>query len=243
MIKLNLFLTVSSLIIGAIVPLYTWKKYLEYKRKTIKEYEEKKLFLERHNCVITYFVEEGFSGWPPYKDRCKPNIRNPMYSLDPLVHFIESAEKSLHIAIMIINIEQIFNSIEKCLKKGVQVQIIINGEHMISYIIRLRKLQALGAKVVPFILQGKDTTRLMHTKFIIKDFDSETSSGYLCLGSLNVTQSAILENFENLVFLTNWLAVKQFYDFYCRLYEYCHWQNKNTEYNQCFLWQHQLSCD
>lgn len=59
---------------------------------------------------------------------------------------------------------------------------------------------------------------IMHYKFIVKDF-TETE-GYLLTGSINITNSGVFKNYENVVFTSDHTLIERYHDIFVDLWNY-----------------------
>lgn len=83
--------------------------------------------------------------------------------------------------------------------------------------VNFAKTLILGAEVVIYV--GKQYTgSIFHYKYAIKDYNTEYSA--LCCGSLNWTNAAFLNNYENLVFTNNRTVIDEFYINYTNSFNY-----------------------
>lgn len=59
----------------------------------------------------------------------------------------------------------------------------------------------LGMKVQLYITHLPDMSSIMHYKYMLKDYKED--GGYVLIGSMNLTRSAFLENYEDIVFTSD----------------------------------------
>lgn len=83
-----------------------------------------------------------------------------------------------------------------------------------------------------YISKTSNKSSIMHYKYMLKDCDN--SGGFLCMGSLNMSDASVLNNFEDMVFSTEPYLVEAF----SKNFEHC-WgmiDNANQDvYNRTVL--------
>ncbi|XP_057672633.1 uncharacterized protein LOC130904092 [Diorhabda carinulata] len=212
-----------------ILALIPWKiLYNKYKTNQLK-YEKQLLFHERHNCVVMYTNIKGMSGWPPYKDQIVANIKeknclDPLY--EPIIYFINTADKSLDISYMIIAIQKVYNTIIEACKRGVKIRLLMNFEESKNNLIPVQDCIKEGVSVQLYHNRNQNCVSIMHYKYMVKDYE-EGKSGYIVNGSMNLTSNAFLENYENLMFSTDSYLVKSLHDNFEDCWKYIQTENKN----------------
>lgn len=106
-------------------------KYLyDYYVALSKKYHERLMFKQRHNCVVMY-RNNIITGWPPFKERMKGNIsKDCLVALyEPLLYFINTAQHSIDVAVMIINLPHITNALNDACLRGIKIRVLINFHH------------------------------------------------------------------------------------------------------------------
>lgn len=107
---------------------YAWRWLYRNYRAMTKEYNNKKLFHERHNCVIMY-SRNRVTGWPPEKNMRLISLKTEDF-VEPFVYFIDTAEINIDMAAMSLSIPSLINALKRAAKRGVSVRIIINYSSM-----------------------------------------------------------------------------------------------------------------
>ncbi|CAG9816275.1 unnamed protein product [Phaedon cochleariae] len=221
-------------------PYYAWKYFISVYKSLRRQYDEEVIFHARHDCVVMYTGSKGMSGWPPYKGRIVPDITNEncldvLY--EPMIYFINTAEKSLDVACMMIGINKIFEALIVASKKGVKVRMLLNREHVNNthMLSNVRECIRQGIEVQMYISHIPEMSSIMHYKFIVKDHSESGgySSGYLFTGSMNINRSAVMENYEDIVFSSDQYVVKAFHENFEKCFRYIKMENESL--NQQWL--------
>ncbi|KAJ8926551.1 hypothetical protein NQ314_021067 [Rhamnusium bicolor] len=225
----NKFTLVSSAAL-VLIPYYTWKT-LYYSYKSLRnEYEDEILFQKRHNCVVMYTENKGMSGWPPHTGRVKLDI-NKKNSLDtlhePILYFINTAKKSLDIAFMLLDVNSIYMALKRAHERGIKLRILLNYDHCESRLVEIKNLAKEGIEVLTYISHKPGLSSIMHYKFMVKDYTEY--GGFVLTGSLNLSKSAFLNNYEDVVFISNQYVAKAFY----QTFEEC-WNYIKVD-NECLI--------
>lgn len=128
-----------------LLPAYTWSRFLKkfIQQKSISK--ETELFHKRHNCCVFYFKTKGYAGWPPHKERIRVDFKNKNRIFEPILYFLQTAEKSLDVAVMMMYINVVAETLCEMQKKGVKVRIVM--DHAATHNPDLRKLQLNGALI------------------------------------------------------------------------------------------------
>jgi phosphatidylserine/phosphatidylglycerophosphate/cardiolipin synthase-like enzyme len=126
---------------------------------------------------------------------------------EKLAKFINSAEKSLDIAIYSINLESVVNTLVKKAKK-IPVRIVCDKLQAHGTKSRVRELLEAGVN----IRYGKQKG-IMHDKFVILD------GRIIETGSFNFTNHASIANAENQVYLANRSVVNRFIERFDQIWE------------------------
>ncbi|KAF7282776.1 hypothetical protein GWI33_001925 [Rhynchophorus ferrugineus] len=192
-----------------VLPVYSWKLCFRYWQKLKKAHEETVLFEARHNCVVTYRPNKGFIGWPVSEIEDAKFSDNKMFEklYQPILYFIRTSKKSLVISVMILNLNEIYSELLEARKRGVKIRIINNFQHASSSKEMIYELLKNGVEFQMYISPSAATDTIMHNKYMIKDYDQE--NGYLCLGSMNFTISALTNN-ESVIFTSNHNVIEAF---------------------------------
>ncbi|CAH0546144.1 unnamed protein product [Brassicogethes aeneus] len=219
-----------------VVPIYTWRKlYKSYKEDKIN-YEREVLFHKRHNCVVLYSPRKGMSGWPPHLTRIKANIKDGMSVLiEPIVYFINTAIKSIDIAVMILTCEGITNALIDASKRGIKVRILLNFEHAYNTSHLYRKMINEGVNIRFYVARHKEVSQsysMMHYKYMLKDYCN--TGGYVFMGSMNMSKSSFTNNFEDIVFTSTEYVVESVHENFEKCWQYVGEENKN-DYNRTIL--------
>ncbi|RZC37665.1 PLDc 2 domain containing protein [Asbolus verrucosus] len=188
--------------------LYLWNRlYTNYVRFK-KEFEDEKLFYERHNCFLMY-SRKYIKGWPPTYT-IKIDINNLNLFLEPYLYFINTSKYTLDIAVMSFAINPLFDALHEAIKKGVKVRLIVNFLSVKTMNMKYNNLMKAGVEIAFYVDKTEKLNYIMHSKFMVKDYNS--CSGFLCMGSMNFTGiSTILNNYENVVFTSNMYIVESFH--------------------------------
>lgn len=125
-----------------IVPVYTWSKFLKSFIKRKSALKETELFQKRHNCCVVYFKRKGYAGWPPHKERIRVDFQNKHAIFEPLLYFLQTAEKTLDIAVMMMHIEVVTKMLCDVQTKGIKVRIIL--DHSAMHSTNLKTLRIKG---------------------------------------------------------------------------------------------------
>lgn len=156
MIKVNVcdVLRQKSFYLSALLlflPVYTWSKFLKklIQRKTILK--ETELFQKRHNCCVLYFKDKGYAGWPPHKERIRLDFQNKNSIFEPLLYFLQTAEKSLDIAVMMTHIKIVMKTLCDMQKKGVKIRLVL--DYVAARNEDFKKLQMEGVLILINIKQ------------------------------------------------------------------------------------------
>ncbi|XP_072399162.1 mitochondrial cardiolipin hydrolase-like [Diabrotica undecimpunctata] len=210
----------------AIIP---WKVFYSKYKYFQKQYEEQLLFQNRHNCVVMYTVAKGMSGWPPHKDRILPDITSkdglyPMY--EPLIYFIKTAEKSIYVAYMFIEIQEIMDALVEAHERGVKVRILLNFEHNKSDVGSIQKLISKGIMVQLYMCPKQTLESIMHYKYMVKDYNQE-KGGYTLISSLNISISAFTENYENIVLSSDYYLATSIHNNFENCWNYVELENQS----------------
>ncbi|XP_066151400.1 mitochondrial cardiolipin hydrolase-like [Euwallacea fornicatus] len=191
--ELLVSITVASILS---LPLFSFFKLYKSWLRQRKIFKEKMLFHQRHNCIVTYRTKGEISGWPGAKHSPK-GIIDTLFN--PIIYFIQTANESIDIAVMLVNVHAIFDELSKAKKRGIKIRILCNFRHIESMKNEIRKLQADGVEF-QFFVSGTGLDSIMHHKFILKDYTEE--GGFLCTGSLNFSSSSVVNNYEHIIFLS-----------------------------------------
>lgn len=168
-----------------------------------KEYKKHLLYLKRHNCVVMY-TNGKMSGWP-CEGTSDPNESklNVIKLYEPILYFIRTAKTSIDIAIMTISVECIIDELLEAVKRNVRVRIITDFHFNRNYRL-LVPLQRVGVEVLYYIAPQDDPGSIFHYKYIVKDYSTTPEKeGYLCVGSLNFSVSAVTTACENVNFISH----------------------------------------
>jgi len=200
------FLAATALLF---IPAYSWKSFFSYWKCLQHEYDQKVLFKKRHNCVVTYQPNKGLAGWPPNVSRVRASGDKLFETLyEPILYFIRTAETTLDIAVMLINVNIIYSELITARRRGVKIRIIFNFHHTDSTKDHIKELMREGIECQFFVAPTSVLDTIMHNKYMIKDYSEE--SGFVCLGSMNFTATSILNNYESFVFMSNHSVVEAF---------------------------------
>ncbi|CAH1138892.1 unnamed protein product [Phyllotreta striolata] len=202
--------------------------YIKYK-KLKKKYNEQVLFKERHNCVVMYTAQLGMKGWPPSEARICPNIiekdcLDRMY--EPILYFINTSVITLDIAYMMISINKIYDALFEARKRGVEIRLIMNFDHCKSDLSSIRKCINQGIKVQLYISKKTNLESIMHYKSMLKDYE-ENKQGYVMAGSMNLTKTAFLDNYEDLVFMSDLNIARAIHTNFEKCWRYIKTENEN----------------
>lgn len=185
------------------IPIYTWfKLYREWKNLR-DEYEKHQLFTKRHNCTVMY-RNGNVIGWP-----CANTLKHSILAdkYEPILYFIRTSEVSLDIAVMVLNAQCVIDELVKAMKRNVKIRIIADYEYNYNSVIK--QLLNSGISLL-FYVCPQGNSSIFHFKYVVKDYGSE--SGYLYVGSLNWTVTGVLQNYENITFISNHKVVEQFHN-------------------------------
>ncbi|XP_050310560.1 mitochondrial cardiolipin hydrolase [Anthonomus grandis grandis] len=205
--------TIITSVTCLIIPYYAWRSLFKYREQLKQFLAEEQVFVERHNCVITYKANEGISGWFPNKNLMAPRaekIYEDLYA--PVIYFIQTARHTLDVAFMLISVNLIYVELVKAKRRGVKVRILCNFAHIEGCRDQISSLIREGIEYQFFIGTSSSMDTIMHHKFMVKDYDERTGEGFLCTGSMNFTSTSPTNNYEMLVFNTNRNVVKSFSD-------------------------------
>lgn len=113
------------MVLGALClffPLYSWKRLF----RQLQRMRETRLFYQRHNCCVTYFKGKGFAGWPPYKNRVGFNTLDSTKNYEPILYFLRTTKYSISIAVMILNVIAIEETLCSLANRGVHVRLLLD---------------------------------------------------------------------------------------------------------------------
>lgn len=201
----------SFLVVLATLPICSWVFFLKkWQSKQVNTHKQL-LFLQKHNCVVTFQANRGYRGWPPdLKAVTAPTLLKTLENLiEPLLYFIQTAERSLDMAVMILNLKSVYFELSEALKRGVKVRILCNFKHSDSSLNDIKSLILLGAQCQFFVAPANTLDSIMHHKYIVKDYSEDF--GYLCMGSMNLSSTSALNNYESLIFMSDYSVVNAFH--------------------------------
>ncbi|KAJ8959391.1 hypothetical protein NQ318_022079 [Aromia moschata] len=144
---------------------------------------------------------------------------NPSYILLTLL------KKSLDVAFMLISINKVYTALLNAHRKGVKIRILLNFDHCNSKLTEIRHLMSEGIAVLTYISMNPGMSSIMHHKFMVKDYSD--SDGFVFTGSLNLTKSAFLNNYEDITFTFNEYVVKAFHNNFEECWNYIQADNEN----------------
>ncbi|KAK5639329.1 hypothetical protein RI129_011821 [Pyrocoelia pectoralis] len=191
------------------VPVITWAQFFKEWYQQEKQNKQHLLFLKRHNCVVMY-TRGKMTGWPSESTTNQNENRLNVKELyEPILYFIRTSKTSIDIAVMTISVECIIDELLEAVKRNVKVRIItdfhFNRNHKL-----LIPLQRVGVEVLYYIAPQDDPDSMFHDKYIVKDHSITPEEGYLCVGSLNFSVSAVTTAYENVNFISHHGLVTQF---------------------------------
>lgn len=108
--------------VSLLLPLYTWRRLI----KQLRQMNKTKLFYQRHNCCVTYFKSKGFTGWPTHESDVEFSLLNGTCIYEPVLYFLRTAKFSVNIAVMILNVKAIEETLSNIAEKGVRVRLILD---------------------------------------------------------------------------------------------------------------------
>lgn len=201
----------SFLLVLAALPICSWLFFLKRWQSKQLDTDKQSLFFRKHNCVVTFQANKGYRGWPPnLKAAAAPTLLKTLENLiEPLLYFIHTAEQSLDMAVMILNLKSVYFELGEALKRGVKVRILCNFKHSDSSLNDIKSLVLLGAKCQFFVAPANTLDSIMHHKYIVKDYSDDC--GYLCMGSMNLSSTSALNNYESLIFMSDYSVVNAFH--------------------------------
>ncbi|KAG5899255.1 hypothetical protein JTB14_035433 [Gonioctena quinquepunctata] len=160
-----------------------------------------------------YTGSKGMSGWPPYEERIVPDITTQNWCdilYEPIMYFLDTAKNTVDVAIMMISVKKIYQALINARRRNVKVRVLLNYEHCERMLPEIRKCIEEGIEVQLFISPKPNQASIMHYKFIVKDYSA--NSGYVLVGSMNFSESAFLENYEDLVISSNHYVAEGFHE-------------------------------
>lgn len=104
----------------------------------LKQRREQRKFWERHNCVVTYNRRHLMTGWPGQLIR-EATLMDDEQRLLPILYFIDTAQKSIDLAIMTLNCPEIVEALIKAQKRGVMVRVILHYDQVNEDMLKKRK--------------------------------------------------------------------------------------------------------
>lgn len=134
-------------VVGALsllVPFYTWKRLFQQWHQL----KETKLFYQRHNCCVTYYKDKGFAGWPPYTNRLGLSLDEGVQIYEPVLYFLRTAQYNLKIAVMLLNVSVIEETLCDLARKGINVQLLMDYDRSDAECVQ--KLKRAG-KYLPYL--------------------------------------------------------------------------------------------
>ncbi|KAJ8964445.1 hypothetical protein NQ317_013855 [Molorchus minor] len=218
----NKFTLITSTAI-IIIPFYIYKTY-----RTLKnEYQEKLLFYDRHNCVVMYNGTQGMSGWPPHTGRIKLNLKkeNCLEVIhEPVLYFIRTAKISLDVAFMLLGINSVYVALKQARGRGVKIRLLVNYEHCANKLSEIKSLIKEGIEVQTYISNKPGMSSIMHYKYMVKDYTK--CGGFVFTGSLNLSETGFLNNYEDIVFTSNFYTAQAFHENFEECWNYIVMDNK-----------------
>ncbi|KAK5639330.1 hypothetical protein RI129_011822 [Pyrocoelia pectoralis] len=191
------------------VPTITWAQFFKEWYEQEKQYKQHLLFLKRHNCVVMYTTGK-MTGWPSQNTTNQNENRLNVKELyEPILYFIRTAKTSIDIAVMTISVECIIDELLEAVKRNVKVRIITDFHFNRNYKL-LIPLQRVGVEVLYYIAPQDDPGSIFHYKYIVKDYSITPEEGYLCVGSLNFSVSAVTTSYEDVNFISHHGLVTQY---------------------------------
>ncbi|XP_017780277.1 PREDICTED: mitochondrial cardiolipin hydrolase-like [Nicrophorus vespilloides] len=184
--------------------------YLCYRmcRNNKLQFEKTALDHRKHNCVVMYSRERGMCGWPEYPEGLKTSISTYYLFNEPLLFFVKTAKKTVDIAIMHMSLRALLDSLVDALDRGVAVRIIFDYTSMRT--VDLKFLEAAGAEIIYYV--NDESENIFHYKYAVKDYSDKTKTGYAMCGSMNWSQTGIIENYEDIVLTTAKSVVQSLHD-------------------------------
>lgn len=209
---------------------YSWKSLYSTYKSLKSRYQKIVLHRQRHNCVVMYHATKGYNGWPPFSNTRVHSDISTKTTLDqmfePIVYFINTATFSLDIAVMLLNIQAIHDALLLACRRGIRVRILLNFEDgRLRDTDNIQELKSEGIDVSFYVSQQENKSSIMHYKFMIKDY-IEDMGGYVVIGSMNLTNTGFLSNYEDLVFSSNRDLVAAFHDNFVRSWNFVQDDNK-----------------
>ncbi|KAK5639323.1 hypothetical protein RI129_011815 [Pyrocoelia pectoralis] len=128
---------------------------------------------------------------------------------EPILYFIETAETSIDISVTSITVQCVIDELMEAVKRNVKVRIITDFHSNRNYKL-LIPLQRVGVEVLYYIPPPDNLNNIFHCKYIVKDHSTTPEEGYLCVGSLNFSVSAVTTGYENINFIRDHELVTQF---------------------------------
>ncbi|KAK5639025.1 hypothetical protein RI129_011517 [Pyrocoelia pectoralis] len=195
------------LMYGALISLSvcTWSKFFYEWWKLHKKYKEHLLFLQRHNCIVSYCVGK-MGGWSSEGVKVDKwlTLQN---QYEPVLYFIRTAKYSLDIAVMILSVECITDEILLAFKRKVNVRIIVDLNYNRNSTLLL-ELSRAGIPILYYDSPNSDVNSIFHCKYMVKDYSSE--SGYLFVASLNFCSQSVVSNYESITFTMHHYLLTEF---------------------------------
>lgn len=141
--------------------------------------------------------------------------------LTQIIRLLQSATRTIDLALFEITSEELSETILQKLKCGVKVRLIVDSEYMMVTGTKVHHLTNAGC-----YLLHDHSTGLFHHKFAIID---ETT---VATGSLNWTRQAVIGNYENVVFIKHTETVSNFCIEYNRMWEKITTNMKNSNHDR-----------
>lgn len=126
-----------------LLPIYTWRRLFKTLRQLRLQYEEKQLFYKRHNCCVMYFKSRGMSGWPPHNQRIQVSLKDGNLMYEPIMYFLQTATRTLDIAIMMIHVNVFYDVLLEACLAGVKIRLLLDHTAS-SHNPQVKKLQKAG---------------------------------------------------------------------------------------------------
>ncbi|XP_044766926.1 mitochondrial cardiolipin hydrolase-like [Coccinella septempunctata] len=190
-----------------ILPYKTWKYFYDTYKEEKDFCDEESLYHKRHNCVVTFSKGRSHIGWCGIQE-LNLNIYNVKSVYEPFLYFIDTAQKSLDVAIMSLNVKCIIESLIAAHKRGVNVRVISNF-YMDKNSLQLYKQMERNGILITLYVSKEKSNSIMHTKYIVKDYCAQ-KGGHLLTGSFNLTDVAFSNNYEDVVFTSQRIMVEDF---------------------------------
>ncbi|KAJ8963774.1 hypothetical protein NQ317_005973 [Molorchus minor] len=108
--------------------------------------------------------------------------------------------------------------------RGVKIRLLVNYEHCANKCQEIKSLIKEGIEVQTYISNKPGMSSIMHYKYMVKDYTK--CGGFVFTGSLNLSETGFLNNYEDIVFTSNFYTAQAFHENFEECWNYIVMDNK-----------------